>query len=359
MKIANYLVAALLLIGCGPSEKELELKQELAELKKQQERFSQEKAKSERELEELKKQQERFALEKERSERELLELKKQQERFTVNGSVFVVTKSGQAIKLGLIPVSATPIDIFEEKRKNAISTLEKDYQESSEEFERLKNVYLQEGELFEAKNLKFSEKQKEIATIISENQKTDIFIKRALAISESQNYIRVYDKGAEQNAEALLIKINDLVYTANGIQEEMRPVYDRLVRTKVMLATIQFAANDRLENRVRHFLSSLQTSAVNATSNADGNFVLKLKKSTEYIMTAVGERSFFGESENYNWLNKIEIPSNETEVSVLISNTALIDEIPGDKSVVENLKKLNIALKDFTLPTPLSYFIKI
>lgn len=67
----------------------------------------------------------------------------------ITGNVFIVTKGGSNIKLGLIAISVIPKDKFEIKRNNAIQSINKYYNDNIGKFSELKGRYLKEKEKFE------------------------------------------------------------------------------------------------------------------------------------------------------------------------------------------------------------------
>lgn len=355
MKYKICIATAVLILGCGPSEKEINLAKELAELKKQQEFIISQKEKSERDLKELRLQQERLLSEREKTQKELSDIKKLQERILfeneynarktaesqvkseylkLSGNIFIVTKGGPNIKLGLVNVSATPLNVFEEKRSSIIAAINNFCEKNQSKFNELIELYKVEKIKFDSLSSKLNQKKKQINDYVGRSGVHD-------GVSIISQDIMALSNPGRNNAIIYRRELNLMVAEANAIISQIEPIYKRMMEIEEKIKPISREASEISINMVRQFLGSLELNSVTALSNADGNFSLKLERNIDYILTASSNRSVGNQTEVYNWIKKLNTQTTESDISILLANDSLVESIPGDSLVREKLNQFN------------------
>ena len=248
----------------------------------------------------------------------------------ISGSVFIVTNSGENIKLGLIPVYFIPVKRFEQERITAIAEIEKFNIQNSEEFSILKRKYLNELNLFQSFELKNQENEKRLKQYIL-NQRTIGY-----TIWEHSGEV-IADDFNQEEVQEICSQINKQIEEINSISEKMSQINERVANVSRKLKYICNASEKLKATRLKLFFNSIQTNAIFTTSNADGNFFIKIARGNDYIVSAFGERTVGRSKEKYYWLRKLNESSKNQEISILISNDSLINNIPGDESAISIL----------------------
>jgi hypothetical protein len=183
----------------------------------------------------------------------------------IEGQVFIVTKSGTAVKLALVQVSAIPLGQTEQ--------------------------YLREVE----------------REVIGERHKADSFVNEAKAA------VRNATKAREQHYQAWSRQLGDPM---QELKKRMRGAYDASNAEYEALVKRVWKMDARLEEAVhaRHVMHSaapyftkLPEPVATTKTDADGKFSLTVPAGDEYVLASRAKRSLpGGGSEHYFWLVKAQ-----------------------------------------------------
>lgn len=287
-KLFFLVTATLFLIlgsGCGPSERELKLQAELDRLKKEQ------------------------------------------EVITVSGNVFVATKGGTNYKLALVPVAAFPSSKFESLLKASLErstfALRKKEQEILSQIES----YAETVKEYKTKSKRHSELYSDFDRLWSHLRDQG-----ASGFDGKVSLPRDYSKGLLGRKTYKFIpefnRIVEMQRLMAGEAMTLYPLWEKLAdQRSALLKTIRDFAPS--ENALRGGLADLRESAIGlATSDADGNFSISLKRSSEkqIVLVATGKRQVGKDEEKYLWISKAQVPSESNKIVVMLSNNELADE---------------------------------
>jgi hypothetical protein len=268
----------------------------------------------------------------------------------IEGNVFIVTKGGSNIKLGLIAVSFIPKDEFEIKRNNAIQSINKYYNDNIGKFSDLKNSYIKEKEKFEPLEKKFKANQLRLVEYITEAQG-----EKGVSIYDSLNEVHVNYGGSRPYGNQVLSDINKIIDEMNSIRNEMKPIYEKSEIVSAKLYEIKIISSRLIQKRVRGFTESLAKDAITIKSNADGDFKIKLDRYKDYFLSAYGERSIGKNIESYDWLKEVKSGFKNKHDSILLSNDSLIENIPGDENIMIKISEFDF-FETLDLPSALEKF---
>jgi hypothetical protein len=268
----------------------------------------------------------------------------------ITGNVFIVTKGGSNVKLGLIAISVIPKDEFEIKRNNAIQSINKYYNDNIGKFSELKNSYLKEKEKFEPLEKKFKANQLKLVEYIKEAQG-----EKGISIYDSLNEVHVNLGGNRPYGNRVLSDINKIIDEINSIRNEMKPIYERAEIVSGELYEMKTISSRLKQTRVRGFIEYLAKDVVTIKSNADGDFKIKVDRYKDYFISAYGERSIGKNKETYDWLKEVKSGSKNEHDSILLSNDSLIENIPGDENIMIKISEFEF-FETLDLPLTLERF---
>jgi hypothetical protein len=268
----------------------------------------------------------------------------------ISGNVFIVREGGGNIKLGLIPISITPKDVFEKKKERAIATLNEFYSQNIVEFTQLKSQYEKDKQLFEPLEVKHKEYDRQLKEIIKRHESIPRKY-QDITIVDFKHQVRVWDKESRPYAEQVLSDINKIVEENKLVAKEMQPIYEKLEKITEKLEVIKKASIKIEKARVRKFMESLADEATTLKSNADGNFKTKINKFTDYVVSAYGETTTGIHTKMYNWMVEIKSGTKIQDDLIIISNDSLIDNIPfeqNDMNKISSLRSFQIFQRPIT-----------
>jgi hypothetical protein len=253
----------------------------------------------------------------------------------ITGNIFIVTKGGTNIKLGLIPVSITPKDKFEIKRESAINLLDDFYNKNIQEFTELKIKYINEQKIFTPLETKLNEKNNKFEEFIKTNDGRD-----SVHIWDHENSVYVGFGGNRNTGVEIQNNLNGMAEEINIIYNEILPVYNKMYNIREQMLSIVIKSRQLEKIRVRNFIKSLEDGSIKTKSNADGEFKSKIGRFKDYVISAYGKRSNGGEDETYDWMLEFNSNSKNQDNTILISNDSLIENIPGDENSIKKLYEL-------------------
>jgi hypothetical protein len=268
----------------------------------------------------------------------------------ITGNVFIVTKGGSNVKLGLIAISVLPKDEVEIKRNYAIQSINKYYNDNIGKLTELKSSYLKEKEKFEPLEKKFKANQLKLVEYIKEAQG-----EKGISIYDSLNEVHVNLGGNRPYGNRVLSDINKIIDEINSIRNEMKPIYERAEIVSGELYEMKIISSRLKQTRVRGFIEYLAKDVVTIKSNADGDFKIKVDRYKDYFISAYGERSIGKNKETYNWLKEVKSGSKNEHDSILLSNDSLIENIPGDENIMIKISEFEF-FETLDLPLTLERF---
>jgi hypothetical protein len=268
----------------------------------------------------------------------------------ITGNVFIVTKGGSNVKLGLIAISVLPKDEVEIKRNYAIQSINKYYNDNIGKLTELKSSYLKEKEKFEPLEKKFKANQLKLVEYIKEAQG-----EKGISIYDSLNEVHVNLGGNRPYGNRVLSDINKIIDEINSIRNEMKPIYERAEIVSGELYEMKTISSRLKQTRVRGFIEYLAKDVVTIKSNADGDFKIKVDRYKDYFISAYGERSIGKNKETYDWLKEVKSGSKNEHDSILLSNDSLIENIPGDENIMIKISEFEF-FETLDLPLTLERF---
>lgn len=161
--------------------------------------------------------------------------------------------------------------------------------------------------------------------------------------------------GSRPYGNRVLSDINKIIDEINSISNEMKPIYERAEIVSGELYEIKIISSRLQHTRVRGFIESLAKDSIAIKSNADGDFKIKVHRYKDYFISAYGERSIGQNKETYDWVKEIKSGSKNEYDSILLSNDSLIENIPGDESVVIKISEFQV-FETLDLPSTLERF---
>ena len=194
--------------------------------------------------------------------------------YRLDGSVFVVTKGGTNIKLGLVAVNVYPKEIINE----VLSASEKASNEAHQTLE------------------------KEIESTRSLLAKADAELEEA-----SKAYERLPYDSPEYD------RLLSVAATKESARNKFVDPWNKLMETKRTL-------DDQIQETLA---SAIPTSSISARTNADGEFSLMIPTKGKYILIASGGRSIGDSEEKYLWV--VSLPEKKAnQYSIMLSNDNIL-----------------------------------
>lgn len=204
----------------------------------------------------------------------------------LNGEVFIVTKGGQNVRLGLVEVRLIP-------EKEIKTFVESKQAKAKEEMEKL------QPQIAEAKSaVETAERDEKEAKRIK-----DWRFQESLAAIAKGNYKEASDR--ERVA-------SDAYYKRMGETLQKRRAYYTLVQRHVYFAS------------GKYYFEGLPGGAASARTDADGKVTLTLSKKDRYALAAHGTRNIGNTTEEYYWLLWVSLEGKESK-RLLVSNDTLFE----------------------------------
>lgn len=238
---------------------------------------------------------------------------------TINGSVFIVTKGAENVKLGLVPVTVFEKESFTAFAESLQQTIVA--AKTATESEINQQMALHEEKRGQAKEsilasnrlLKYMRRGLPSAMIdILDNYKN-------YENYDSETLIKIHRKIQKNGDNWGLPLIFPEHYKGYTIQVARA---ERFQSTSKESFTLSASLVESWPNVNAAFYYTESDSAIASTkTNADGKFKLKLPASQRYVLCALGQRQMFGvdEPETYYWIVDVEF-DGALEKEILLSN---------------------------------------
>ena len=330
-------------IGCKDRSKEIEsLQKELAELKAKSIQYEE----ARKELVALKAKMARD--EESRMVQTKMEKPRQRE---LDGSVFIVTKGRENVKMGLVSVS-----IFDSTQvKNAVQRVRENLRNKAEEIlkqaepfkadvEKARKTYRSFEDESEAAKAQVRAAKKNLISqfnaVVGKSGKS-AFEMNDFSWEDPPSYYNEFRDGKEAVAQKKLIYAELRPKVDSAIEEEKR-IGPRQTEAGEKLKTM-LAAYNHITEPVRGFVSEYKQLCFNALgspvssskTDADGKFKLSLPQIGEFVISASASRVVGNYSESYVWIVSCPFDSKDRG-QVFLSNDNEVDNYSGE-SIVEKL----------------------
>ena len=339
-------VVAFLVAGCRPSEREVDLQNQLEKAEERLEKTEKRLANTEERLATAEQKAATvtsdLAAAKKREEiqaqKELKELKKQQSKLEIGGTVFVKTKGGENFKLALIPIGVSTLEEYEaacatvlDGINGAIESNAPTVKSNEAKYSELNLKYKSALTSYEPIRVKDNAETKRIEKICSENPKyfltrynltVGCVWSRGGTKTTAQKYVNTLNASRRQTIEHF--------NSCQSIYQELRSLIGSHAN---MVSDIE----GRWPSRIRAVIEILHRDAVQTRSDADGKFSLELDREKDYVLTGYGERKAGTSTETYNWIVPLNISKGDKDIEVFFSNAELAANIKGDIAIREKM----------------------
>ncbi|MDB4300570.1 hypothetical protein N9961_00680 [bacterium] len=339
-------VVAFLMAGCRPSEREVDLQNQLEKAEERLEKTEKRLANTEERLATAEQKAATvtsdLAAAKKREEiqaqKELKELKKQQSKLEIGGTVFVKTKGGENFKLALIPIGVSTLEEYEAACATVVDGINGAIESNAPTVKSNEAKY---SEL----NLKYKSALTSYEPIrVKDNAETT----RIKKIRKSECFLHPYDSyvGYESFRGGAKTTAQNYVNTLNASRrktiehfDSCQSIYQELQSLIGSHANMVSDIEGRRSSRIRAVIEILHRDAVQTRSDADGKFSLELDREKDYVLTGYGEREAGTSTETYNWIVPLNISKGDKDIEVFFSNAELAANIKGDIAIREKMLK--------------------
>ncbi|MDC1285984.1 ATP synthase F0 subunit B [Akkermansiaceae bacterium] len=339
-------VVAFLMAGCRPSEREVDLQNQLEKAEERLEKTEKRLANTEERLATAEQKAATvtsdLAAAKKREEiqaqKELKELKKQQSKLEIGGTVFVKTKGGENFKLALIPIGVSTLEEYEAACATVVDGINGAIESNAPTVKSNEAKY---SEL----NLKYKSALTSYEPIrVKDNAETT----RIKKIRKSECFLNPYDSyvgyyssrgGAKTTAQNYVNTLNASRRKTIEHFDSCQSIYQELQSLIGSHANMVSDIEGRRSSRIRAVIEILHRDAVQTRSDADGKFSLELDREKDYVLTGYGEREAGTSTETYNWIVPLNISKGDKDIEVFFSNAELAANIKGDIAIREKMLK--------------------
>lgn len=205
----------------------------------------------------------------------------------LNGEVFIVTKGGQNVRLGLVEVRLIPekdikafVETKQTKAKEEMEKLRPQLAEAKAALETAERVEKEAGRVHDARF------QESVAAAMGKGNYTEAS-ERARAASDAW-IKRIRDTGQTRSAYFTLVQRHN--YFVSG----------------------------------KYYFEGLPGGTATTKTDADGKFSLTLNKKERYAVAAHGSRNIGDTTEEYYWLLWVSLQGNDSK-RLLVSNDTLFE----------------------------------
>jgi hypothetical protein len=228
----------------------------------------------------------------------------------LKGNIFIVTNGAQNLKLGLVDVRVIP-----EKEMLAYMTAKKPQVDSR------------------------------IAKITSEYQTAkvafDAATKADAAASDRYNSEMQSDSREMKSYDVGDMSLAELSNTTGRLSEMKERVSDygkaadekRAETDTAQLRLAEAALQLKENSEPKLYFAGLPEGIAKATSNADGDFTLKMPSKGRFALAAYSQRQVFGSTEEYYWLIWVSLDGQPTK-NILLGNQNLADAGSPDSVLI-------------------------
>ncbi len=233
---------------------------------------------------------------------------------TMSGSIFIVTRGGQNLKLGLVSVSlcnsedaSKYISSFHDVLKKQVSDLKDSYEKLKPDCDAAVDAY---EKVLPDYNAAYSSLNKEMDAIS---------VSRDQPIVEFNSQRTAKDAQTLLNLDAACAKLGALI---KPLYEDARTKTEALDDIRQKQHTLVFDHDHILNAFIAGFPAQVSTK-----TDADGKFALVAPRGHAYMLVASATRDVGDETENYFWSQLIPADSGDNQI-VTLSNDNLQKELP-------------------------------
>ncbi len=216
---------------------------------------------------------------------------------TLDGEVFIVTKAGESVKLGLVPVDLIPLG-------DLLPYLNKKVATATNEVARLEPL------------VKAAQAECEI------QENPALALEKELRVASPFQLERIgLPNDAQGRADARRSELNERLAVLQARKEWADEKLKSAVKWDELEKSLQFY-------RFGFYFDSLPPPLRTTKTNADGKFQINIPRSGSYVLAAVATRHVGESTESYYWLVKADT-RGESPLKIMLSNDNLLQGLPG------------------------------
>ena len=337
-------VVAFLVAGCRPSEREVDLQNQLEKAEERLEKTEKRLANTEERLATAEQKAATvtsdLAAAKKREEIQAQkELKEQQSKLEIGGTVFVKTKGGENFKLALIPIGVSTLEEYEAACATVVDGINGAIESNAPTVKSNEAKY---SEL----NLKYKSALTSYEPILVKDNAETKRIEKICRNSRALYFLREYEStiqytdflgGTKTTAQNYVNTLNASRRQTIEHFNSCQSIYQELRSLIGSHANMVSDIEGRWSSRIRAVIEILHRDAVQTRSDADGKFSLELDREKDYVLTGYGERKAGTSTETYNWIVPLNISKGDKDIKVFFSNAELAANIQGDIAIREKM----------------------
>jgi hypothetical protein len=240
---------------------------------------------------------------------------------TVSGQVFIVTKSGESIKLGLVRVGIDDSDGAELQRKSICDMMTKNLSESKAKIDDARASYQAARNMYDKLLPDYADAKKVLEQAESEQG--------VIAIGDNEV------DGVNSTQAANIVKLNKQLAV---IGAKLAPVHDDMMNKFQNYRVIAGEQQGDVQASLETYFSTFGGVADTKT-DADGKFTLSVPAGKTYVLAAESSRSVGDSTEKYYWIVDVDLTKANDGLTVLLSNDNEVDDpisaLKVDSSLVE------------------------
>lgn len=242
----------------------------------------------------------------------------------VKGSVFIVTKAGSSIKLGLTPVAALAKEEFERILSENIELINEFLVDYSTVYKEAEAEILSLIEKLDPIEKQYNSAKATLDSMIDSYESGGTRYRMHLSVSKFKREIKDYSTYKQNTAYAINAEkiLNLQVSRINAIVEKYNEIwFNQFSGYKNTMNTIAQEAKDTISNCERSLAEQVHLTALMKTkTNADGECSLSFSKGVDYVVIAFADRSVGDITEEYNWFIPCSTTQGLEDDTLLISN---------------------------------------
>lgn len=275
----------------------------------------------------------------------------------LKGRIFIVAKNGTNYELGLVPIIVTSpekinsyFDKIFSSYKKSLESQKKEYEKKNIDFNSLNQRYQRALSTYLIALDIFKKEKKELkkyALILSSIDK----IRRMRSSNEPE-----FKYALERflSAEALLVSEGKV----------LKSLYEDCKTKHIELSKIRSVQLEIISDHMDLVFSGIPAEQI-TKSDSDGSFTFQVAKGKKIIIAAKAQRYIVNDKENYYWLETLNVPLDQDEFNLFLSNDNLISCIEGRSDMLfsylvkkpPNFDRINIRTekKNWKIRKPYGY----
>lgn len=238
---------------------------------------------------------------------------------TVSGQVFIVTKSGESIKLGLVHVGIADNQLAEIEKKSISDMLTKNLSESKAKIDEARASYQAARDLYDKLLPDYTKAQKALHDAVS--------AEGIYAIGDNEV------DGVDSVQAANIVTLNRQLA---AIGAKIAPLYDDFMAKFQNLRVLVEEQQNDVQGSLDTFFSTFGGVADTKT-DADGKFTLSVPEGKSYVLVAQTSRSVGDTTEKYYWIEDVDLTKANNGLTILLSNDNLVDDPVSELKVDSSL----------------------